>query len=73
MKSDMAWYCRQDKAQEQYEKIFFGMCRKYHVSWASASPQERCFIEEITRVTYERERAKRIGAPLSSVRPAFST
>ncbi len=39
------------------------MCRKYAVRWASADEKERRFIEEITRVTYERERAIKLGLP----------
>lgn len=49
------------------------MCRKYGVRWASADEKERSFIEEVTRVTYERERATRLGLPLSDVRPAFAS
>ena len=53
--------------------IFFALCRKYHVSWASADEKEKAFIEEVTRVTYERERALRLGQPLSNVRAAFAS
>lgn len=47
------------------------MCRKYHVSWASATEKKRQFISELTRVTYEREKALRLGLPLEMVRPSF--
>ena len=49
------------------------MCRKYDVRWASADEKELRFIEEVTRVTYERERAVRLGLPLADVRPAFAS
>ena len=49
------------------------MCQKYGVRWASAAEKERQFIEEVTRVTYERERALRLGSPLSDVRPSFAS
>ena len=52
---------------------FFQMCQKYGVRWASAEEKERQFIEEVTRVTYERERALRLGFPLSDVRPSFAS
>ena len=52
---------------------FFPVCRKYGVRWASADEKERWFIEEVTRVTYERERAVRLGLPLADVRPAFAS
>ena len=49
------------------------MCQKYAVRWASADEKERHFIEEITRITYERERAFRLGLPLSDIRPTFTS
>ncbi len=71
--SDVEWYCRRDSEEERFYEIFFQMCRKYEVRWASADEKERRFIEEVTRVTYERERAIRLGLPLSDVRPAFAS
>ena len=71
--SDAQWYCRRDAEEEQFYSIFFRMCRKYDVSWASASEKEKAFIEEVTRVTYERDRAIRMGLPLSELRPAFAS
>lgn len=59
--SDAAWYCRRDAQEERFYEIFFQMCQKYNVRWASANEKERWFIEEITRVTYERERAVQQG------------
>ena len=38
-----------------------------------ATPKEKSFIEEVTRVTYERDRAQRLGLPLSEVRPSFAS
>ena len=40
------------------------MCRKYGVRWGKATEKEQAFIEEVTRVTYERDRALRFGTPL---------
>ena len=40
-------------------RIFFAMCRKFGVSWPKASEEQKAFIEEITRINYEREMAKR--------------
>lgn len=71
--SDAEWYCRKDPEEERYYEIFFLMCQKYGVRWASAAEKERQFIEEVTRVTYERERALRLGFPLSDVRPSFAS
>ena len=70
--SDAEWYCRKDPEEERFYEIFFLMCQKYGVRWASAAEKERQFIEEVTRVTYER-RALRLGSPLSDVRPSFAS
>jgi hypothetical protein len=69
--SDAEWYCRKDAEEEQFYEIFFQMCRKYDVRWASANEKERKFVEEVTRVTYERGQALRLGLPLSEVQPSF--
>ena len=71
--SDAQWYCRKDPEEERFYEIFFQLCRKYDVNWASASTMEKQFIEEVTRVTYERDRALRLGLPLSDVRPSFAS
>lgn len=69
--SDAEWYCRQDPEAERFYNIFFRLCRKYNISWASAD--EKAFIEEVTRVTYERDKAIREGHPLSEIRPSFAS
>ena len=71
--SDAAWYCRKDPEEERFYEIFFQLCKKYGVRWASATTKEQRFIEEVTRVTYERDRALRLGLPLSDVRPSFAS
>lgn len=69
--SDAEWYFRKDPERDRFYEIFFQMCSKYRVRWASTDKKERSFVEEVTRVTYERERAVRLGLPLSDVRSAF--
>ena len=69
--SDAEWYCRKEPEEERFYEIFFWLCQKYGVRWANATPKEQKFIEEVTRVTYERDRAKRMGLPMSQVRPSF--
>lgn len=71
--SDAEWYCRKDPEEERFYEIFFQLCQKYSVRWASATAKEQRFIEEVTRVTYERDRALRLGLPLSDVRPSFAS
>lgn len=71
--SDAEWYCRKDAEADIYYTLFFRLCRKYHISWPSASEEEKAFIEEVTRVTYERGRAQRLGLPIDKVQPAFAS
>ena len=71
--SDVEFYCRQDSEAERFYNIFFKLCRKYNISWASADEKEKAFIEEVTRVSYERDKALRDGKPLSDIRPAFAS
>lgn len=71
--SDAEWYCRRDPEEERFYELFFQMCRKYDVHWASATPKEQAFIEEMIRGTYERDRALRFGTPLSDIRPSFAS
>ncbi|MCD7844915.1 MAG: hypothetical protein LUG57_03505 [Oscillospiraceae bacterium] len=72
-KSDAEWYFRKDEESDRYYTIFFQMCRKFGISWAKATKKEKYFVEEVTRVNYERDRAARLGLPLSDIRPAFSS
>ena len=69
--SDVEWYCRHDPEEERFYNIFFDLCRKYNIRWASADEKEREFIEEVARVTYERDKAIRLGLPPSGFRPSF--
>ena len=69
--SDAELYCRKDEERERFYEIFFSVCRKYAIHWPSASPAEKLFAEEVTRVTYERDKAIRLGLDLASIRPAF--
>ena len=71
--SDAEWYCRKNAEEERFYEIFFHLCQKYGVRWASATQKEQKFIEEVTRVTYERDRALRLGLPLEDIRPSFAS
>lgn len=67
-----AQYFRPQTAQrDEFYSIFFKVCHKYNIDWATASPKERAFAEEVTRVTYEHKKAAREGRSLATVRAAF--
>ena len=54
------WYFTHESEEDRlWYGIFFSMCKKFGVSWPKASSAQKAFIEEITRVNYERELSKR--------------
>ena len=50
----------------------FSMCRKFGVSWSKASEMQKAFIEELTRINFERETAKK-SAVAQPIRGFFDT
>lgn len=57
---DAKWYFTHETEEDRlWYRIFFSMCRKFNVSWSKASETQKAFIEELTRINYEREIAKR--------------
>ena len=57
---DAKWYFTHETEEDRlWYRIFFAMCRKFGVSWSKASEEQKALIEEITRINYEREMAKR--------------
>ena len=54
------WYFTHESEEDRlWYQTFFSMCKKFGVSWSKATPAQRAVIEEITRINYEREMAKR--------------
>ena len=70
----MNWYLSQGEQakSDRYTELFMKALRRYNVSWCDATPQQRCFIEEVVRIEWEREIALSTGTPLDTIRPAFS-
>ena len=64
-------YFQRDAERETFYRTFYQICRRFNVTWSTATPEVRAFIEEVTRVTYEQEKAKRNGVSLSTVKPFF--
>ena len=54
------WYFTHESPEDRlWYGLFFSMCKKFNVSWPTATPAQKAFITEITRINYEREQAKR--------------
>lgn len=64
-------YFNRDPERDAFYRIFYQTCRRFNVTWSSASPEVKAFVEEATRVAYEQDNARRNGAPLSSVKSFF--
>ncbi len=54
-----------------YTDLLFDVCNQFGIRYYSATAKERCFVEEVTRVTWEVQQAKKSGVK-QPVRPAFS-
>lgn len=59
------------KESIEYTELFFDICRQFGIRYYSASPKERGFVEEVTRITWARQREAESGVKLN-IRPAFS-
>ena len=70
--SDAAWYCRHDPEEERFYEIFFKLCKKYNVRWASADEKEKQFLSEVVRVGKSRDSHSPKSAPLSPSDFSFS-
>ena len=54
-----------------YTDLLFDVCNQFGIRYYSATAKERCFVEEVTRVTWDEQQAKKSGVK-QPVRPAFS-
>ena len=64
-------YINKSHEWDIYLNYFFTFCKKNKINYASATDKEKAFIAEVTRVTYEIDKAKREGRPVSEVRSSF--
>lgn len=64
-------YFQRDPERDAFYRIFYQTCRRFNVTWSTATPEVRAFIEEATRVAYEQDKARRSGASLSTVKSFF--
>lgn len=55
----------------EYTDLLFDVCAQFGISCYSATPKERHFVEEVTRVTWAKMQEKKTGIK-RDIRPAFS-
>lgn len=56
--------------EQDYTELLFDVCAQFGIRYYSATAKERTFVEEVTRVTWARQREKITGKKLDA-RPAF--
>lgn len=54
-----------------YTELLFDICKQFGIRYYSATPKERAFVEEVTRVTWEKQLEAKTGI-VQDIRPAFS-
>ena len=55
----------------EYTDLLFDVCRQFGIRYYSATPKERQFVEEVTRVTWANMQEDKTGIK-QDIRPAFS-
>ena len=56
---DAKEYFQRDPEREAFYRTFYQICRRFNVTWSTATPEVRAFVEEeATRVAYEQEKAQ---------------
>ena len=55
----------------RYMDLLFDVCAQFGIRYYTASPKERSFVEEVTRLTWARQHEAITGVK-AEVRPAFS-
>lgn len=55
----------------EYTDLLFDVCEQFGIRYYSATPKERHFVEEVTRVTWAKREEKKLGIE-QAIRPAFS-
>ena len=64
-------YFQRDPERDAFYRVFYKVCRRFNVTWSTASPEVKAFVEEATRVAYEQEKARRNGEAPGTVKPFF--
>lgn len=41
-------YFERDPEREEFYRTFYKICRQFNVTWSSASPEVKAFVEEAT-------------------------
>ncbi len=65
------YFAKPDKESIACTELLFDVCRQFGIRYYTATEKERCFVEEVTRVTWELKQHELLGIK-GDVRPSFS-
>lgn len=54
-----------------YTDLLFSVCDQFGIRYYTATEKERCFVEEVTRLTWACQKGKTVGID-AEVRPSFT-
>ena len=65
------YFALPSKENIEYTDLLFDVCEQFGIRYYSATPKERHFVEEVTRVTWAKIQEEKTGIK-QDIRPAFS-
>ena len=65
------YFAPPSEENNRYMELLFDVCNQFGIRYYSASPKERSFVDEVTRLTWARQQEAITGIK-TDVRPAFS-
>lgn len=65
------YFSAPEEQELAYTDLLFSVCDQFGIRYYSATPKERYFVEEVTRVTWARQQEQVTGVK-AAIRPAFS-
>lgn len=65
------YFARPFEGNIEYTDLLFNVCRQFGIRYYSATPKERHFVKEVTRVTWANMQEEKTGIK-QDIRPAFS-
>jgi len=65
------YFAPPSEEDNRYMELLFDVCNQFGIRYYSASPKERSFVDEVTRLTWARQQEAITGIK-TDVRPAFS-
>lgn len=65
------YFAAPSEAEQAYTDLLFSVCEQFGIRYYSATPKERYFVEEVTRVTWAHQHKQTADAN-APIRPAFA-